>query len=140
MRKKARNLGLTNLMSADPIAKEAVNMAMALPLLPTEMIGTGLNVIKVYIYHNGLGADLAQIFNYVQSTWIEGIGFYKQFKMTNSLIIQINVNDPHDFVTILNFLYITFFKCKILRFKIFKDIYVSNLLYTLAKHNYTFHT
>lgn len=72
MRKKARTLGLTDFLQTNPTAKKAVNMAMALPLLPKEQVVTGYNNIKAYAEHNGVGAVLKPFLEYVQHTWIEG--------------------------------------------------------------------
>lgn len=73
MRKKARNLGLTNLLRTNELARKAVNSAMALPLLPQEHISAGLDSIVMFAEQNGIQDELQQFLNNVQCTWIEGI-------------------------------------------------------------------
>lgn len=72
MRKKARSLGFTNIITNNVNAKKVVKMAMALPLLPQENIRQGMQDIELYAAEHHLLADMMSFFNYVRRTWIEG--------------------------------------------------------------------
>lgn len=72
MRRKARSLGLDHLLTANAQAKQAVHMAMALPLLPQELIAEGFGYIKTFCDQQGVGQDLTPFLNYVNHTWIQG--------------------------------------------------------------------
>lgn len=63
---------MTNLLNENANAKKIVKMAMALPLLPQESIGDGLNMIEVYAGQHNLVDSMASFFRYLRSTWIEG--------------------------------------------------------------------
>lgn len=78
--KKAKSLGLTQLIRENEIVEEIVKRLMVLPLLPDGFIGIGWEMTKLLIDNNfPQQVNLKQLSDYIKDFWLE-----REFKLFNT--------------------------------------------------------
>lgn len=83
------SLHMTELTRHNHNAKTALKMAMALPLLPPQLIEDGLRTIREYLRQHTLVNEFQVLIDYLYDTWImrtgpERLSVYGQVHRTNN--------------------------------------------------------
>ncbi|KAF6215930.1 hypothetical protein GE061_000267 [Apolygus lucorum] len=71
--RKVRSSGFSNLLSENVGFKKCTQIMIALPLLPIEDIGAGLNYAKTYLEENGHEEPARILIPYIQKEWIQKV-------------------------------------------------------------------